>query len=230
MSDRAVVLLSGGQDSTTCLFLAKTLYDEVHAVSVAYGQRHERELTAAEKIAGLAHVPWSLFHVDAIGEMGDSALVSPDAEIRSAGGRPDPHAPGGLPTSFVPGRNFFLVGVAAAYAAKIGARAVVTGVCETDFSGYPDCRRDTLDAFERALALGLGATPPVRIETPLMYKTKAETVRLARRLPGCWQALAESITCYNGHHPGCGTCPACVLRHKGFEEAGCIDPALDPKE
>lgn len=103
---------------------------------------------------------------------------------------------------------------------------IVTGVCETDFSGYPDCRRATMDALE--LALSHAVARPVRVVTPLMYLSKAETVRLARRLPGCWEALARSVTCYHGSRPGCGTCPACELRARGFAEAGERDPAFDP--
>lgn len=222
---KAVVLLSGGQDSVTCLYWAKMVHDEVYAVTISYGQRHHSEIAAAEKIAGMARVPWQLFHLEALGEIGDSALLNTDEAIESSGGRPDSEMPEGLPTSFVPGRNFFFLGLAAAWAAKIGAEFVVGGMCETDYSGYPDCRRDTIDAFQQALKLGLGATPQVKFETPLMRRSKAETVAMSARLPGCLEALAHSITCYNGDHPGCGACPACELRAKGFAEAGITDPA-----
>lgn len=222
---KAVVLFSGGQDSTTCLYWAKMVHDEVHAVTVGYGQRHHTEIAAAEKIAAMAGVPWNLFHLDALKEIGDSALLTKDEEIKAEGGKFDTEMPQGLPTSFVPGRNIFFLSIAAAYAAKIEAEYVVAGMCDTDYSGYPDCRLDTIKALEHTFALGLGATPEIKIETPLMRKTKSETVSLASRLPGCLEALAYSITCYNGQHPGCGTCPSCELRAKGFEEAGVPDPA-----
>ena len=112
-------------------------------------------------------------------------------------------------------------------AVREGARDVVTGTCQTDYSGYPDCRREFVDAFEKALTLAMPSScGPVRVHTPLMYLTKAETVRLARRLgQGCWDALALSVTCYEGQRPGCGSCPACDLRARGFAEAGEVDPA-----
>ena len=133
-------------------------------------------------------------------------------------------AENGLPTTFVPGRNLVFLSIAAAHAYRRGAEALIGGMCETDFSGYPDCRRETLDAMERALSLGLAA--PLRIETPLMYKTKAQTWALALELGGA--ALVELIvehshTCYEGDRAhrhvwgyGCGACPACVLRAKGW--------------
>jgi len=222
---KAVVLFSGGQDSVTCLWWAKMVHDDVHAVTIEYGQRHHAEIAAAEKIAAMAGVPWSLFQFNALKEIGDSALLNKDEEIKLQGGRHDPETPQGLPTSFVPGRNIFFLGIAAAYAAKIEAEYVVGGMCDTDYSGYPDCRLDTIQSLEHTFKLGLGATPEIKLETPLMRKTKAETVALAARLPGCLDALAHSITCYNGEHPGCGTCPSCELRAKGFEEAGIPDPA-----
>lgn len=135
--------------------------------------------------------------------------------------------PEGLPTSFVPGRNALFLTLAGAVAVKLGAKSIVTGTCQTDYSGYPDCRREFIDAQELALTLAMpSSSGPIKIHTPMMFMTKAETVSLARSLQGCWDALALSITCYNGQRPGCGTCPACVLREKGFAEAGESDPAL----
>ncbi len=132
----------------------------------------------------------------------------------------------GLPRSFVPGRNLIFLTSAASIAASRGIRDVVAGVCQTDYSGYPDCRRDTIDAVERAVLLGnRGLTDEFRIHTPLMHLTKAETVRLAQRLPGGMEAVGKSWTCYEGGASSCGTCPACILRAKGFAEAGTCDPA-----
>lgn len=226
MTTRAVVLLSGGQDSTTCLAWAKTMFDEVHAVSVHYGQRHASELDAARTIAHLAAVKsHHVFDGQLLAQLGDSALVRPDQEIKGDGGRADAQAPHGLPTSFVPARNLFFLTIVSALAVKLDAKDIVTGVCQTDFSGYPDCRREFVDAFEKCATLAMPSSAgPLRVHTPLMYMTKAETVLLAQRL-GCLSWLKESVTCYNGKRPGCGDCPACDLRAKGFKEAGFVDPA-----
>lgn len=224
---KAIVLLSGGQDSTTCLFWALTMFDEVRAVSLVYGQRHAAEIEAARTIANVAKVEHNVVHLPVLGELSDSDLVRNETAINADGGRPDMTMPQGLPTSFVPGRNALFLTVAAAYAVKHDARDIVTGVCQTDYSGYPDCRREFIDAQERALTLAMPSSAgPIRIHTPLMYMTKAETVRLALRLPDCWEALRYSLTCYNGKRPGCGTCPACALRAKGFAEANEQDPAI----
>ena len=216
---RALVVLSGGQDSTTCLFLARMLFDELLTITFDYGQRHLVELDAAAEIARLAG---SLEHrvVDLRGYGGIAASALTRANQGVMERRAD-----GLPSTFVPGRNLAFLVVASSYAVVNGIHDVVTGVCRTDFSGYPDCREDAIRALEHAVNLGIGADNPVRIHTPLMWMTKAETVRMARRLPGCWEALAKSITCYQGKVPGCGECPSCQLRAKGFREANELDPA-----
>lgn len=223
---RAIVLLSGGQDSATCLFWARTVYDEVEAISFRYGQRHAAELEAGARIADLAGVKRTVFDLGVLSQLGDSALVNAGEAIKVAGGRGDAQVAGGLPTSFVPGRNLLMLSVAGAYAVKVGARDVVAGVCQADYSGYPDCRRAFVDSLEATLALAMPSeSGPFRIVTPLMHLTKAETVRLARRLGAdCWRALGHTITCYEGRRPGCGECPACAVRARGFEEAGEIDP------
>jgi 7-cyano-7-deazaguanine synthase len=221
MTTRAVVLLSGGQDSTTCLYWARPRFDAVHAVSIDYGQRHRTELVAAAEIARMAGVTHEVLSLHALSALGGNALVNNALPVDGSGGL------GGLPSTFVPMRNVLFLTLAAARAVLLGGRpaVVVCGACETDFSGYPDCRRATMDAAERALSLAVDA--PVRIDTPLMALDKAETVRLARSLPGCWEALALSVTCYQGLRPGCGACPACELRARGFAEAGEADPARD---
>ena len=226
---KAIALLSGGQDSTTSLYLAKVLYDEVLAVSINYGQRHKSELKAAAEIAFRAAVKHYVLTTDALSSIGDSALVDKTKALVGSGGRVDREMPQGLPTSFVPARNLLFLTLAAAIACKEGARDIVTGVCQTDFSGYPDCRREFIDSFERSATLAMpSSSGPIRVITPLMWLTKAETVKLALRLPGCWEALTYSVTCYEGARPGCGKCPACELRAKGFREAGYPDPAEQP--
>lgn len=221
---KAVVLFSGGQDSATCLFWARVVFDEVVAVSVLYGQRHRSELSAAREITSRAGVRHLVLEAPVLGVLGGSSLVGSD-EIKASGGLVDSAMPEGLPTTFVPGRNALFLTLAGAVAVKEGARDIVTGTCQTDYSGYPDCRRVFIDAQERALSLAMPSScGPIRISTPLMHLTKAETVRLARRLPGCWEALALTVTCYEGLRPGCGKCPACVLRARGFAEAGEVDP------
>ncbi len=227
-----VVLFSGGQDSTTCLYLAKKIADRVVALSVNYGQRHALEIQAAREIAaraGVEHVVIDLPEYGALVAPSSALIAGAQAvgapELRAEGGIVDAAMPHGLPTSFVPGRNALLLTLAASYAATIGARDVMTGVCQTDYSGYPDCREEFVQAMAAALSLAMPSSlRPVQIHAPLMHLTKAQTVDLARSLPGAWEALALSVTCYNGQRPGCGSCPSCLLRAKGFAEAGQTDP------
>lgn len=225
---KAIVLLSGGQDSTTCLFWAKQNFDLVDAVSINYGQRHVVELQQAERIAELAGVhAWDVVPLP-FGSMlgGKSALVDKTKPIEAQGGFVDKEMPQGLPTSFVPGRNLLFLALIGAIAATRGIHDIVTGVCETDYSGYPDCRQSFLDAMRVALEQAMPSSAwPMRIIAPLMWLSKAETVLLARRLPGAWEALAHTVTCYEGQCPGCGECPACVVRERGFRQAGYADPA-----
>lgn len=228
MTRKALVLLSGGQDSTTCLYWAKRQYDEVHALTLAYGQRHEAEIGAACVIAIKADcASHEVVQVPVLASSGSALIKSSHTPIAGMGGIPDKEMPQGLPTSFVPGRNLVFLALAAAKAGALGARAVVTGVCQTDYSGYPDCRAEFVDAMVGAVNLAMPSSlRPISIETPLMHLTKAQTVELARDLgPECWRALALSVTCYHGRRPGCGECPACELRAKGFAEAGHQDPS-----
>lgn len=216
----ALVLLSGGQDSTTCLYWAKTKFESVRAVGFYYEQRHaEAELDACRKVAAKAQAPVEILDLSFLARLSDSALVNRSAALT-------PGSPSELPSSFVPGRNLIFLSVATALASKYGISDLVTGVCQTDYSGYPDCRQDFIWAMERAASHALDSRPPIQIHTPLMHMTKAQTVKLARELPGCWEALALSVTCYNGTR--CGTCPSCLLRAKGFHEAGEDDPACTP--
>lgn len=212
----AVVLLSGGQDSTTCLFWAKKKYQDVSAVIVDYGQRHRVELESAKKVAEIAKVPFDVLDLRFFKEIGNSSLFT-DNDVNEKHPCDDE-----LPSSFVPGRNLIFITVAAMFAYKSNADAVVTGVCQTDYSGYPDCRNLTMQSLACTIALGMDKN--IKIETPLMFLTKAETVQLAIDLPGCMEALEYSHTCYNGEFPPCFQCPSCILRAKGFQEAGVPDP------
>lgn len=243
-----LVLLSGGQDSTTCLAWARDTYPDarIHALTAFYAQRHENEINAAVDIAQMLGCA-SHSIVDLSGALGASnaaLLAKSDDTLRGDGGIVDEQMPQGLPTSFVPGRNLVFLAVAAAHAAARGATVIVTGVCQTDYSGYPDCRADFIDAMSGAVNEAMPtALRPILIETPLMRITKADTVALmwglahrelgrsgkpgSARETAVWRALGRSVTCYHGKHPGCGTCPACELRRKGFDAAGTIDPAIE---
>ncbi|GDY14695.1 7-cyano-7-deazaguanine synthase [Planctomycetota bacterium] len=211
----AVVLFSGGQDSTTCLAWALRQYRRVEAVTIDYGQRHRVELECARAIAERCGVPHRILPCDSFTALGGNSLVS--EEVVRDGVRQDT----GLPNTFVPGRNLIFLCLVAAYAWQRSIANLVTGVCQTDFSGYPDCRQTTMDALQAALRAGMDW--PFTIHTPLMFLTKADSVRLAVDLDAL-PLLALSHTCYNGSRPPCGTCPACLLRAKGFAEAGIADP------
>jgi len=221
----ALVLFSGGQDSATCLAWALSRHARVETVGFDYGQRHAVELEARLQVrAGMAAAlpafadrlgPDHMVDLTGYGRLAESALTA-EREIEM-GAR-------GLPSTFVPGRNLIFLVAAAALADRRGLDALVGGMCETDFSGYPDCRRETLDAMEQALALGLDRPTP--IATPLMHLTKAQTWALAHDLGGdplVRLIVEDSHTCYRGDrsvlHPwgyGCGTCPACELRAAGW--------------
>lgn len=224
---KALVVLSGGQDSTTCVFWAKQHFDEVHAITFDYNQRHKIEIDAAKKIADLAGV--KSHKIVTLGPIlgGTSPLVS-DEKLEEY---PDGELPGGLEKTFVPMRNQTFLTVAANHAYVLGARNLVTGVCQEDYGGYPDCRRVFIDSLESACNLGTftgedGALDALTIHTPLMFLTKAESVDLAKRIPGCYDALAWSHTDYNGDYPPTGSNHATVLRAQGFEAAGAPDPLI----
>lgn len=215
----AVVLFSGGQDSTTALFWAKARFGHVEAVGFDYGQKHAVELAQARRIAEKAGVPYQVF--DLRGMLSGSALTEHEADMTA----PHPRNPG-LPASFVPARNALFFTVAAGYAYNRDIYDLVGGMCETDYSGYPDCRRDFIAAQETALALALDCD--LRIHTPLMYLTKAETWKLAKDLGDDVFEIVRDLshTDYNGdrttYNPwGYGKLdnPASILRAKGYEEA-----------
>jgi 7-cyano-7-deazaguanine synthase len=229
MMKKALVILSGGQDSTTCLHWALENFDEVHAVTYNYGQRHARELNAAKLVADMAGI--SERHVVIkVGPIlqGASPLVS-DNELEQYA---DMHSlPGGLEKTFVPGRNLLFLTLAANHAYARGILNLVTGVCQEDFGGYPDCRRVFIDAAEKAIQLGFGyddhdCFSEVKIHTPLMFLTKAQTVEMAYYMPKCWKALAFTHTSYDGQYPPVGNDHATLLRAKGFVEANLPDPLV----
>ncbi|XBQ15074.1 MAG: 7-cyano-7-deazaguanine synthase QueC [Oceanicaulis sp.] len=223
----ALVLFSGGQDSATCLAWALSRFDRVETIGFSYGQRHGVEMQARERVRAAvaeAFPAWAqklgedvVVDISGYGALAESALTR-EAEFAMS--------EKGLPTTFVPGRNLVFLAIAGAHAYRRATPHLVTGVCQTDYSGYPDCREATMRAQEQALSLGLDEQ--VRIETPLMHLTKAETWALAHDLGG--EALVdliieESHTCYRGDREhrhawgyGCGDCPACELRAKGFAE------------
>jgi 7-cyano-7-deazaguanine synthase len=222
-----LVVLSGGQDSTFCLFWALQRYAKVRAVTFNYGQRHSIEIGAAKAIAMFAQVPHEVVSLGPILQ-GTSPLVS-DAPLEQYAD----HAslPGGLEKTFVPLRNQLFLTLAANRAFVAGADVIVTGVCEEDFGGYPDCRRVFIDALEQAITLGsftaeAGFPNGFEIQTPLMKLTKAATVLASLEVPGCYAATAYSHTAYDGAYPPVGHDHATLLRAKGFEEANVPDPLI----
>ena len=225
MHKTALVLFSGGQDSSTCLALALSKYERVETVAFDYRQRHSVELEARLNV--LAQIKLQFPHwAHKLGEdhLLDLAVLGQVSETSLTRDMAFQMEEGGLPNTFVPGRNLLFLTLAAALAYRRGLEVIVTGVCETDYSGYPDCRDDSMKAMQ--LALSLGMDKRFLIETPLMWIDKAETWRLAQQLGG--QPLVDLIvehthTCYLGDRShrqdwgyGCGTCPACDLRAKGF--------------
>lgn len=216
--NKALVLLSGGQDSTTCMYWAIDRFgrENVSTISFDYGQRHRIELECAENIATGAGVPHTCLPIDTFAALGGDALTDVSVDVPE-------EEEAGLPSTFVPGRNLVFLTFAAAYAWQRGIEHLVTGVAQTDYSGYPDCRENTIDALQKAVRLGMESD--LCIHTPLMFLSKKETVELARDL-GALDAMALTHTCYNGERPPCGECAACKLRAKGFSEAGVDDPLL----
>ncbi len=212
---KAVVIFSGGQDSTTCLFWALNRFDEIEAITFNYGQKHAIELEQAKKICGERGIKQTIIDISFLDTIVKSALTSHgDVNVLNEKG---------LPASFVPNRNSLFITLSHAYAQKIGAQTLVTGVCQADEQGYPDCRQGFIDAI--TTALNVGSMSDIKIETPLMHLSKKDTWALAHD-EGCFLVVVEdSHTCYNGdrehHHAwgfGCGECPACKGREKGYNE------------
>lgn len=216
----AVVVLSGGQDSVTCLGVALKEYDEVRAIGFNYDQKHAVELQQAQLICEKHGVSFIQMGIPMLSQLGDSALIE-GTKFKDVN-KPH-HANKDLPASFVPNRNALFLTTAHAYAQKVGAGVIITGVCETDYSGYPDCR----DVFIKSLeaSLNTGYLTDIKIRTPLMFLNKMETFALAAEVGFLEDVIEYSHTCYNGDRSkshawgaGCGECPACKLRKAGFEE------------
>ncbi|WP_110933680.1 7-cyano-7-deazaguanine synthase QueC [Paenibacillus bouchesdurhonensis] len=206
--EKAVVVFSGGQDSTTCLFWALKQFREVEVVTFDYGQRHKQEIECARGIAEELGVKFHLLDMGLLAQLSPNALTCHDMDIV--------HEDGALPNTFVEGRNHLFLSFAAVLAKGVGARHIITGVCETDFSGYPDCR----DAFVKSLnvTLNLAMDHNFVIHTPLMWLDKAATWQLADELGAFNYVRERTLTCYNGViGDGCGDCPSCKLRLAGME-------------
>jgi len=207
---KALVVFSGGQDSTTCLYWAKKEFDEVEAISFDYGQKHRVELEVAESIARRAGVSFHLFKVDLLSQLNSNALTDPEIEVEPD--KPD-HRP---PNTLVEGRNMLFLTYAGVFAKSKGIFHLVTGVGQADYSGYPDCR----DEFIRSLnqTLNLSMEFPYEIHTPLMWKSKEQVWQMADDLGIFDLVRTQTLTCYNGVlGDGCGRCPACKLRRNGLE-------------
>ncbi|STZ76788.1 7-cyano-7-deazaguanine synthase QueC [Bergeriella denitrificans] len=209
-SEQALVIFSGGQDSTTCLLQAIENYgrSNVQAITFQYGQRHTLELECARRIAQDLGITQTVLDLSLMQHITRNALMSKDAEIQTAAN--------GVPNTFVDGRNALFLLYAAIYAKGQGIKHIIAGVCETDFSGYPDCR----DVFVKSMnvTLNLAMDYDFQIHTPLMYLTKAQTWKLADDLGRLNYVREHTHTCYNGVAGGCGECPSCLLRERGLAE------------
>lgn len=209
--DKAVVVFSGGQDSTTCLLWALKRYKEVIALSFDYGQRHKKELECAKEITEELGVEWHVLDMSLLNQLAPNSLTRADIEV-------DKEAPSnGVPNSVVDGRNMLFLTFAAVFAKQRGITDIITGVSQSDFSGYPDCRDVFIKSLNATLNLAMDYT--FCVETPLMWIDKADTWKLSDDLGGLELVREKTLTCYNGiKGEGCGTCPSCKLRKQGYEE------------
>ena len=206
--EKAVVVFSGGQDSTTCLFWALANFKEVATVTFDYGQRHHAEIECARLIAEELGVSFKVLDMQLINQLSANALTRDDIEVKEEEGQ--------LPSTFVPGRNHLFLSFSAVYAHALGARHLITGVSETDFSGYPDCRDNFIKSLNVTLNLAMDGN--FVIHTPLMWLDKADVWALSDELGAFDFVRDKTLTCYNGiPSSGCGECPACMLRNAGLE-------------
>jgi len=225
---KALVVLSGGQDSTTCLYYAKKYYDEVHAITFNYNQRHQIEIDAARTVAKMAGVKSHLILGRGPILEGTSPLTNPDVELETYSDfeTMDKVIGDRVEKTFVPMRNALFLTIAANRSVVLGdVNAIITGVCQQDNANYPDCRRAFIDAMENAIYHALDDNP-FTIVTPLMDLTKSESIYLAQTLDGCMEALAYSHTAYDGKYPPTSKDHASTLRAQGFLEAGVPDPLV----
>lgn len=211
---KALVIHSGGQDSTTCLLWALRNFDEVHAVNFQYGQRHKIEGEYAQKTCNTLGVPLTVVPLPFFELVTASALIG-EGDVSELNDK-------GLPNSFVPNRNQVFITIAHQLAQKMRIRHIVGGMCQTDYSGYPDCRQQFINAIE--YASNVGSDSKIKIHTPLMQFTKAETFALAEELGGLELIINSTLSCYEGDETlnefglGCGKCPACQLRKRGYSQ------------
>ena len=217
--ERAYILLSGGQDSFVCLTWALQRFPEIEAVSIAYNQRHVKELEYAAKVTAYFGIKHTIYNIgDFLSSISDSSLLNTENHNTHH------QQADNLPASFVPNRNGIFLTIISNHAFRNNEKhiQIITGVCETDYSGYPDCRDGYIKA--KAVELSLGLDCEVTIHTPLMWKTKAQTFEIAANAGKLKQLIELTLSCYNGVETmhdwgrGCGECPACVLRKKGFDE------------
>ncbi len=211
MMKKALVVFSGGQDSTTCLYWAKQLFDQVEAVSFDYGQRHKIELEVARSIAEKAGIPWQVFRLDLLNQITSNALTRSAVKVEKEKPADRP------PNTLVEGRNMLFLTYSAVYAKSKDIRHLVTGVGQADYSGYPDCRDEFIRSLNQTLNLSMDYS--YEIHTPLMWKNKEQIWEMADQLGIFDLVRYETLTCYNGIvGDGCGHCPACMLRRRGLED------------
>ena len=213
---KAVVLLSGGLDSTTCMAVAKSQGYELYPISFDYNQRHKRELESAKKVA--EHFNAKEHKILKLDNVGGSALTDKSIDV------PDYQGDGEIPVTYVPARNLLFLSYALGYAEVVQAEAIFIGVSSVDYSGYPDCRPEFIEAFQKVAEVGTAAgikgNAP-KIVTPIINLTKAETIKLGMELGAPYE---YTMSCYRGNEEACGKCDSCTLRLKGFREAGFEDP------
>lgn len=211
----AIVLLSGGQDSATCLAIAKQHHQRIHCICFDYNQRHRIEIDCSKTLANLANATFQQVDVTFLEKLSTSAMIHQEKKIQ--------HEKNKLPSTFVPGRNALFLTIAAAIAYEMKINTIYTGVCQTDYSGYPDCRADFIESQQATINLAMASE--IRIKAPLMNCTKSQTVKIMDDL-GKLFWYEHTHTCYEGQRPACGQCPSCKLRLKGFAEAGIKDPLV----
>ncbi len=210
-NDKALVLLSGGQDSGTSLFWAKEHFSEVFAIGFNYGQRHKLELEIAQELSDIAKVNYYIASISMLSDISPNALTSKAIDVDKGIQTDSP------PNTLVEGRNMLFLTYAGIYAKSMGISNIVMGVSQTDYSGYPDCRNEFIQSAKESLSLALDYK--IEIHTPLMWKNKAETWQLSDSLGVLDIIRTKTLTCYNGIiADGCGTCPACLLRKRGLAE------------
>lgn len=208
---KALVLLSGGQDSSTALYWAKDKFSEVEAIGFNYNQKHKLELSIAQEIANSAKVPYYIAEISTLPDISQNSLTSSNIEV-DKGIKED-----STPNTLVEGRNLLFITYAAIYAKQKDINNIVLGVGQTDYSGYPDCRNEFIQSAQETISLATDYK--FTIHTPLMWKNKAETWQLADELGVLGIIKDNTLTCYNGViADGCGTCPACILRKRGYDE------------